>query len=167
MRHQFIYFLLTFFVIILAVMYDKKFILNLIRRSIRSQIYHIVKDVASLITTSSENDVFLAGHTFETRRLNTAELGQLRDIVNITKIHRQYSWDVRRWCSDKKEGIFLSVSPFKEKKSTSDPSCRLSAGRFYGQSQWNLCHGCPKLHEHYKICTDRVHYISFKWRKII
>ena len=81
MRHQFIYFLLTFFVIILAVMYDKKFILNLIRRSIRSQIYHIVKDVASLITTSSENDFFLAGHTFETRRLNTAKLGLLTCIV--------------------------------------------------------------------------------------
>ena len=39
--------------------------------------YHIVKDVASLITTSSEMTVFLSGHTFQTGRLNTAKLGQL------------------------------------------------------------------------------------------
>ena len=26
------------------------------------------------------------------------------------------SWDVRGWCSDKKQGIFLSVDLFKEKK---------------------------------------------------
>ena len=28
--------------------------------------------------------------------------------------------DVRGWCSDKKEGIFLSVDPFKEKKLNSE-----------------------------------------------
>ena len=38
--------------------------------------YHIVKDVASLITTSPEN-AFLTGQTFQTVRLNTAKLGQL------------------------------------------------------------------------------------------
>ena len=36
--------------------------------------------------------------------------------MNIAKIHRLYSWDVRGWYSDRKEGIFLSVDPFKEKK---------------------------------------------------
>ena len=57
----------------------------------------------------------------KTGRVSTAKLGRLtyfkslRDIVNIAKIHRQYSWDVRGWCSVKKEGIFLSVDPFKEK----------------------------------------------------
>ena len=35
--------------------------------------------------------------------------------MNIAKIHRHYSWDVRGWCSDWKEGIFLSVYPFEEK----------------------------------------------------
>ena len=39
----------------------------------------------------------------------------LWDIVNIAKIHRQYSWDIRGWCSQKEEGIFLSVDPLKEK----------------------------------------------------
>ena len=58
---------------------------------------------------------------FKTGRLNTFKLGRLtcskslRDIVNIAKIHRQYSWHVRGWCSDKKEGIFLSVETFEEK----------------------------------------------------
>ena len=30
-------------------------------------------------------------------------------------MHRQYSWVVRGWCNDKKEGIFLGVYPYKEK----------------------------------------------------
>ena len=34
----------------------------------------------------------------------------------IAKIHRQYSWDVRGWCRDKKKGIYHSVDPFEEKK---------------------------------------------------
>ena len=82
---------------------------------------------------------FISGHIFQTGWLKTAKLGQLTcsislyDIVNIAKIRRQYSWDVRGWYTDKKEGIFFNVDPFKEKKSTSTPS----AGGFYGQSQWN------------------------------
>ena len=88
----------------------------------------------------------------------------LQDIVNIAKIHRQYSWDVRGWSSVIKEGIFLSVDPTKKKnKSTSDPSSRSSEGRFYGQSQWSFCRGCLKFYEHSKIHTYQV-YISFKWR---
>ena len=85
--------------------------------------YHIVKDVASLITTLLENHSLtalsqLVSH-FQTRRFNTYKLGQLtslRDIENIAKIHRQYSWDVRGRCTDTNEGIFLSVVPFKEEK---------------------------------------------------
>ena len=60
--------------------------------------------------------------------VNRAKLAGLRcfksfrDIVNIAKIHRQYSWDVHGWCTDKKEGIFRSVDPFIEKnKSTLNP----------------------------------------------
>ena len=87
--------------------------------------YHIVKDVASLITTSSEHHCLTAlsqrASHFLTGRVYTSKLDQLpcfnflRDIVNIAKIYRQYSRDVRGWCSDKKEGIFRSVDPFKEK----------------------------------------------------
>ena len=58
--------------------------------------------------------------------------------MKIAKIHMQYSWDGRGWCSDKKEGIFLSVDRFNEKiKSTSDPSSRTLAGKFYGQTKYN------------------------------
>ena len=63
---------------------------------------------------------FLLVHTFQTRRLYIAELGQLtttkclRGIMNTAKT-RQYSCDVRGWRSDKKEGIFLSVEPSNEK----------------------------------------------------
>ena len=103
---------------------------------------------------------------------NTAKLGRLtcfkslRDIVN--KIHRQYSFG---WCGDKKEGIFLSVDPFKEKnKSTSDPLSGPSAGGSYDQSQWNYCHGCSKLY----IWTFRNTHLSGPylfsnggWKKII
>ena len=35
--------------------------------------------------------------------------------MNIAKIHKQYPWDVRSWCSEKKEGIFLSVDLSKKK----------------------------------------------------
>ena len=60
--------------------------------------YHILKDVASLITMSSENHSLTAlsqqvSH-FQTRRFNTSKLDQLtcftslRDIVNIAKIDR-------------------------------------------------------------------------------
>ena len=42
--------------------------------------------------------------------------------------HREYTGNIRGWSSDKKEEIFLSVDPFKEKnKLTSDPSSRPSA----------------------------------------
>ena len=65
---------------------------------VRSQMYHIVKDVASLITMSSENHRLTAPSQrvshFQTQRFNTPKLGQLtcftslRDIMNIAKIHR-------------------------------------------------------------------------------
>ena len=57
MRHQFYYFLLKIvcFFNLLAAIYDKMF-LTRIRIYIRFPMYHIVKDVASLITTSSRND---------------------------------------------------------------------------------------------------------------
>ena len=70
--------------------------------------YQIVKHVASLNTTSSQKDRF-------------PKLGPLTccksllNIVNIAKIHSQYSRDVRGCCSAKKEGIFPSVDLFKEK----------------------------------------------------
>ena len=97
--------------------------------------HHIVKYVANLITMSSENHSLttlpLRVSHLKTRKLYTAKLGRLTffksllDIVNIAKIHSQYSRDVRGWCSDKKDKIFLSVDPFKEKnKSTSDTSSR-------------------------------------------
>ena len=83
--------------------------------------YHIVEDVASLITKASENHRLTvlscqASH-FQTERVNTSKHGQLtcfkylRDNVNIVKIHRQYSWDVRGWCSDKK-GFSSVLTPF-------------------------------------------------------
>ena len=81
--------------------------------------YHIVKNVASLITMSSGKCRLKAlsqrVSLFQTRRFKTPKFGQLtyftslRDIVNIAKIHRLYSWVVRGWCSDEKEGLFLSV----------------------------------------------------------
>ena len=86
--------------------------------------YHMVKEVASLIKCHRKMTAFLTMLTvtyFKTESLYTAKLGRLtcfislRDIVNIAKIHRLYSWDVRGWCSDEKEGIFHSVDPFKEK----------------------------------------------------
>ena len=96
------------------------------------------------IGKSPLNNPFTNGPHFSkhggSTNLNSANchvLHLLRDIVNIAKIHRWYSWDVRGWCSDKKEGIFLSADPFKEKKSSSDPSSRPSDGRFYGQTQYN------------------------------
>ena len=55
----------------------------------------------------------------------------LQDIVNIAKIHRLYSWDLRGWCSDKKEVIFYLL---KKDESTSDPSSRPPAG---WQSHYN------------------------------
>ena len=74
--------------------------------------YHIVKDVASLITMSSENHsltaLFLRIPHFQTRRLDTPKRVQLTCFTS-------YSWDVPGWCSDKKGEIFLSVDPFKEK----------------------------------------------------
>ena len=98
--------------------------------------YHIVKDVASLITKSSENHSLAAlslqvSH-LQTRRVTTPELGQLtcftslQDIMNIAKIRREYSWDVRGWCTDKRElGIFLSVDPFKENKTNQHQTLHL------------------------------------------
>ena len=88
--------------------------------------YHIVNDIASLNTTSLDN---LAQQCFLNRPHIFKHEGfkSLWDTKNIAKIHRRYSWDVHGWCSDKKEGIFLIVDPFKEKKSTLDPSSRASA----------------------------------------
>ena len=85
--------------------------------------YHIVKDIASLIRMSSENHHSLAlsqrvSH-LQTRRVNTSELGQLTslwDALNIAKIHRLYSFDVCGWCSDKKEGFLLGVVLILSKK---------------------------------------------------
>ena len=74
--------------------------------------YHIVKDVAFLITTSSGNDYFPSGSHISKREGSKDKLSRLtcfkslRDIVNIAKIHRQYSWDVRGWCSNKKRTDF-------------------------------------------------------------
>ena len=95
----------------------------------------IVKYAASLTTVSLGNRRLTANSQwvslFRTPRFKTPKLDQLtdfislQDIVNIAKIHRLYSWDVRGWCSDKKEGIILSVDTFKEEnKSTLDPSSR-------------------------------------------
>ena len=78
--------------------------------------YHIVKDVASLITMSSGkrrfNSGFPTGLTFQNTKFNTPKLGQLacftssRDIMNIAKYtgntHGMFVADIGR-----KEGIFL------------------------------------------------------------
>ena len=74
--------------------------------------YHIVKDAVSLTTMSSGKHRLTAlsqrVSLFRTRRYKTPKFGQLtyftsfRDIVNIAKIDRLYSWDVRDWCSDEK-----------------------------------------------------------------
>ena len=78
--------------------------------------YHIVKDVASLKTTSSQKDRFPKGlHISKLRASPIDHFKSLRDIVNIAKIHRQYLRDARGCRSDKKKGIFLSVDLFKEK----------------------------------------------------
>ena len=64
---------------------------------------------------------FQTGQTFQIRKAQQAKLGgltclkSLRVIVNIAKIHRQYLLDVRDWCSDKKEELFLSVDHSKKK----------------------------------------------------
>ena len=79
---------------------------------------------------------FLTATHIRTERVNTAKLGRLTcfeslwDIVNIAKIHRQYSWDVRGWCSSKKKIIiFVSVDPFKERNNaTSIPPDPQPAG---------------------------------------
>ena len=86
---------------------------------VRSQ---IVKYVASLPTMSSGNRRLTAlsqrVSLFRIGRFKTPKLGQLtyltslQDIMNIAKIHRFYSWDVRGWCSDKEEGILLNVDAF-------------------------------------------------------
>ena len=78
---------------------------------VRSQMYHIFKDAASLITMSSENHRLTAlSHRvshFQTWRVNTSKLGELtcstslRNIMNIAKIHGYYSSDVWGWCSEK------------------------------------------------------------------
>ena len=49
----------------------------------------------------------------------------LRDIVNIAKIHWHYSWDDRGSCSDKKDGIFLSVYLFTEKQTNQHQTLHL------------------------------------------
>ena len=55
MRHQFNYSLLKIVsYYLLAVIYDN----NCYEKYVRFQMYHIVKDVASLITTPSGNDSF-------------------------------------------------------------------------------------------------------------
>ena len=82
--------------------------------------------------------------------------------MKIAKIHKQYSCNVRGWCSEKKEVIFLSV--LKE-ITNQHRTLYLDPQRegCYGQSQRNLCFGCQKLYEHSKIYTYRLH-TSFKWR---
>ena len=98
--HRFDYFLLkiVFLYNLLAVIYEKKVLSSYQDKYVRSQMYHIVKDVVSLITMSSENHCLAAlsqpvSH-FQNRRVSTSKLGQLtcfislRDIVNIAKIHR-------------------------------------------------------------------------------
>ena len=56
--------------------------------------------------------------------------------MNIAKIHRLYSWDVRGWCSDKKEGILLKVDAFKERKTNQHRTLHLDPQRL-GQSHYN------------------------------
>ena len=59
---------------------------------------------------------------FRARRFKTPKFGQLtyftslRDIVKIVKIHRLCSWDVRGWCSDKKQRDFPRFGSFQKKK---------------------------------------------------
>ena len=89
---------------------------------VRSQMYHIVKDAPSLTTMSSGKlRLGLPGISqrvslFRTQRFKPPKFGHLtyftflRDIVNIAK-----NTQVIFMGSDKKEGIFLSVDPFKEK----------------------------------------------------
>ena len=144
-NRRFDYFLLKcFFYNLLAVIYDKKVFNSYQDKYVRSQMYHIVKDIASSIRMSSENHHSTAlskrvSH-LETRRVNTSELGQLTcstslwDAMKIARIHRLYSFDVRGWCSDKKEGFLLAVDPFKE-KTNQHRTLYLDPQRF-GQTQY-------------------------------
>ena len=109
---------------------------------------------------------------FKTRRFKTPKFVQLacltslQDIVNIAKIHRLYSWDVRGGCSDKKEGILLSVDPFKEKTNQHrtlylDPQ-RLRQNHYNKEMVVINCINIPKY--------TLIGYISLLnggWRKII
>ena len=67
--------------------------------------------------------LLLSGLTFtntNSQQFSTRPIGMfltsLWDIVNIAKIHIIFMGCLWLVYSDKKEGIFLSVDPFKEKK---------------------------------------------------
>ena len=104
--------------------------------------------------------LFQRASHLKTGRVNTPKFGQLtcfkylRDIVNIAKIHRHYSWDVRGLCSDKKEGTSTS---------TSDPSSRPSAGRFYDRMNIMVVRNCMDIPK----CTLIGSLSNGGWRKII
>ena len=125
--------------------------------------YHIVKVCIQhhrKMTSLYSLPLFQRASHLKTGRVNTSKLGQLtcfkslREIVNIAKIHRHYSWDVRGWCGDKKEGT-----------STSDLLSRPSVGRFYDRMNIMVGRNCMNIPK----CT-LIGYISLSnggWRKII
>ena len=93
----------------------------------------------------------------------------LLDIVNIAKIHRRYSRDVRIWCSDKKENIPLSVDPYKEKTNQHrtlhpDPQ-RLGQSHYTCYNKEMVVNNCMNISKY-----TLIGYISLSnrgWRKII
>ena len=103
---------------------------------------------------------------------NTAKLGRLtcfkslRDIVNIAKIHRQYSWDVRSAGVVTKKKGFSSVLTLSKKKTNQHQTLHLDpqrAGFMINPNGITVMVARNCLYEHSEIHTYRVH-ISFKWR---
>ena len=78
-----------------------------------SQMYYIVKDVASL----TKNHRFHNGPHISKQKGSTRLNSFVCHVQNLCGIAPKYTGNinVRGWCSDKKGGIFLSVDPFKEK----------------------------------------------------
>ena len=89
--------------------------------------YHIVKDVATLITTSSENGRFPNGPHISKQNAQQGKLGHstcfksLRDIVNVAKIYRIYSWMFVAGVVRKRKGLSSVLTLAKKKTNQHRP----------------------------------------------
>ena len=100
-----------------------------------SQMYHIFKEIASLITiTSLRMTVFLSGHTVQTVRFSTIKLSQ--QIIAGHREHRKnapaifmHGMFVAGIVTKRKGFSFVLTLSKKNKQKTSNPSLRASAVR--------------------------------------